>query len=71
MDSGITPQVLSAQRLRPYLPVILAHPRWPLGTNLVEGINNKIKVIDRTAYRNRGDACCIRRIRAELPGVGR
>ncbi|SPK77287.1 protein of unknown function (plasmid) [Cupriavidus taiwanensis] len=28
---------------------ILAHS-WPLGTNLVEGINNRIKVIKRMAY---------------------
>ena len=29
---------------------ILAHCRWPLDTNLVEGINNKTKVIKRMAY---------------------
>jgi hypothetical protein len=32
------------------LPGILAHCRWPLNTNLVEGINKKIKVIERMAY---------------------
>ena len=45
-----------AKRLRPYLPGILAHCRWPLGTNLIEGINNKIKVIKRMAYGFRDDA---------------
>lgn len=39
-----------ARNLRPYLPGIRAHCRWPLDTNLVEGINNKIKVIKRMAY---------------------
>ncbi len=29
---------------------ILAHCRWLLGTNLVEGINNKIKVVKRVTY---------------------
>jgi transposase len=41
--SDIGPLKLFAQRLKPYLPGILAHCRYPLGTNLVEGINNKIK----------------------------
>jgi transposase len=57
--------------LRPYLPGILAHCRWPLGTNLVEGINNKIKVIKRMAYGFRDDAYFFLKIRAAFPGVGR
>ena len=39
-----------ARNLRPPLPGILAHCRFPLGTDLIEGINNKIKVIKRAAY---------------------
>jgi transposase len=38
------------------VPRILAHSHWPLGTNLVEGINNKMKVIKRMAYGFRDDA---------------
>ena len=49
LRSRIPPLIRFARRLRPYLPGILAHCRWPLGTNLVEGINNKIKVIKRMA----------------------
>ena len=41
--------IKGARRPRPYLPRILAHCRWPLGTNLVKGINNKMKVIKRMA----------------------
>ncbi len=71
LASGIAPLVRFAQRLRPYLPGILAHCRWPIGTNLVEGINNKIKVIKRMAYGFRDDAYFFLKIRAAFPGVGR
>ena len=60
-----------AQRLRPYLPGILAHCRCPLGTNLIEGINNKIKVIKRMAYGFRDDAYFFLKIRAAFPGIRR
>lgn len=71
LRSRIPPLIRFAQRLRPYLPGILAHCRWPLGTNLVEGINNKIKVIKRMAYGFRDDAYFFLKIRAAFPGVGR
>jgi len=68
MSSGIAPLKLFAQRLRPYLRGILAHCRWPLGTSLIEGINNTIKVIKRMAYGYRDDAYFFLRIRAAFPG---
>ena len=71
LRSRIEPLIRFARRLRPYLPGILAHCRWPLGTNLVEGINNKIKVIKRMAYGFRDDAYFFLKIRAAFPGVGR
>jgi len=71
LRSGIAPLIAFARRLRPYLPGILAHSRWPLGTNLVEGINNKIKVIKRMAYGFRDDAYFFLKIRAAFPGNGR
>ncbi|HEL3817970.1 TPA: transposase [Stenotrophomonas maltophilia] len=49
---------------------ILAHFRWLLGTNLVEEIYNKIKVIKRVTYGYRDDAYFLLRIRAALPRVG-
>jgi transposase len=56
------------QRLTPYLDGIIAHCRWPLGTNLIEGINNTIKVIKRMAYGFRDDRYFFLRIRAAFPG---
>jgi len=70
LRSGIAPLIAFARRLRPYLPGILAHSRWPLGTNLVEGINNKIKVIKRMAYGFRDDTYFFLKIRAAFPGNG-
>jgi transposase len=71
LRSGIRPLRHFAQKLRPYLPGILAHCRYPLGTNLIEGINNRIKVIKRMAYGFRDDAYFFLKIRAAFPGVGR
>ena len=70
MRSGLQPLRHFARCLEPYLPGILAHCRWPLGTNLVEGINNKIKVIKRIAYGFRDDAYFFLKIRAAFPGLG-
>lgn len=68
MSSGIAPLCQFARKLKPYLPGILAHTRWPLGTNLVEGINNRIKVIKRMAYGFRDDHYFFLKIRAAFPG---
>jgi transposase len=71
LRSGIGPLRRFARALRPYLQGILAHCRYPLGTNLIEGINNKIKVIKRMAYGFRDDAYFFLKIRAAFPGNGR
>jgi transposase len=68
LRSGIEPLRRFARALRPYLSGILAHCRYPLGTNLIEGINNKIKVIKRMAYGFRDDAYFFLKIRAAFPG---
>ena len=68
MRSRIAPLKAFARNLKPYVPGILAHCRWPLGTNLIEGINNKIKVIKRMAYGFRDDAYFFLKIRAAFPG---
>ncbi|NZA27569.1 ISL3 family transposase [Luteimonas sp. SJ-92] len=70
LRSGLEPLKVFVRRLEPYLPGILAHCRWPLGTNLVEGINNRIKVIKRVAYGYRDDAYFFLKIRAAFPGLG-
>jgi transposase len=71
MGSGIEPLRRFARNLEPYLNGILAHCLWPLGTNLIEGINNKIKVIKRIAYGFRDDNYFFLKIRAAFPGIGR
>ena len=68
MRSRIEPLKAFARSLKNYLPGILSHCRWPLGTNLVEGINNKIKVIKRMAYGYRDDDYFFLKIRAAFPG---
>lgn len=68
IHSRIEPLKLFARRLKPYLPGILAHCRWPLNTSVLEGINNKIKVIKRMAYGFRDDLYFFLRIREAFPG---
>jgi len=70
LRSDIGPLQYFARKLRPYLDGILAHCRYPLGTNLIEGINNRIKVIKRMAYGFRDDAYFFLKIRAAFPGNG-
>lgn len=69
--SRIAPLIGFAKKLKSYLPGILSHCRWPLHTSLLEGINNKIKVIKRMAYGFRDDAYFFLKIRAAFPGHGR
>lgn len=66
--SRIEPLKRFAKRLKNYLPGIVAHCRWPLHTSLLEGINNKIKVIKRMAYGFRDDDYFFLKIRAAFPG---
>ena len=68
MRSRIEPLKAFARKLKEYLPGILAHCRWPLHTSLLEGINNKIKVIKRMAYGYRDDEYFFLKIRAAFPG---
>jgi len=68
MSSRIEPLKTFARRLKPFVAGIIAHCRYPLGTNLIEGINNTIKVIKRMAYGYRDDHYFFLRIRAAFPG---
>lgn len=67
--SRIEPLKRFARRLKEYLPGILAHCRWPLHTSLLEGMNNKIKVIKRIAYGFRDNEYFFLKIRAAFPGI--
>jgi transposase len=66
--SKIEPLKRFARSLRDCLDGILAHCRWPLHTGLLEGINNRIKVIKRMAYGFRDDQYFFLKIRAAFPG---
>lgn len=69
--SRIEPLKRFARSLKAYLPSILAHCHYPLHTSLLEGINNKIKVIKRMAYGYRDDDYFFLKIRQAFPGNGR
>ncbi len=64
MESAIAPLVTFAPKLQQYLSGILAHAEWPLHTSLLEGFNNRIKVIKRIAYGFRDDDYFFLKIRA-------
>ena len=66
--SRIEPLKKFARNLKQRIGGVLAHCRWPFGTSLLEGINNKIKVIKRMAYGFRDDDYFFLRIRATFPG---
>ena len=68
--SRIEPLKGFARKLKGYLEGILNHCRWPLNTSVLEGINNKIKVIKRIAYGFRDDEYFFLKIRAAFPGDG-
>ena len=69
--SRIKPLVKFAKALKEYIEGIIAHCRYRLHTSLIEGINNKIKVIKRMAYGYRDDEYFFLRIRAAFPGIPR
>lgn len=69
MESKIKPLMLFAQRLQGYLQGIINHCVWPLHTGILEGINNKIKVIKRMAYGFRDHDYFFLKIRAAFPGI--
>jgi transposase len=70
VQSRIEPLQIFARRLAEYVTGILSHCRWPLHTSVLEGINNKIKVIKRMAYGFRDDEYFFLKIRAAFPGIG-
>ncbi|MFO0906975.1 MAG: ISL3 family transposase [Isosphaeraceae bacterium] len=66
--SRIAPLKKFARNLKARLDGVLAHCQWPLHTSLLEGINNKIKVVKRMAYGFRDDDYFFLKIRAAFPG---
>jgi transposase len=68
--SRIEPLKAFARNLKCHIDGVLAHCTYPLHTSLIEGINNKIKVIKRMAYGFRDDDYFFLKIRAAFPGIG-
>ncbi len=66
--SRIEPLKTFARHLKAKLTGILAHCRYPLHTSLLEGINNKIKVLKRMAYGYRDDDYFFLKIMDAFPG---
>ena len=71
MESAIEPLILFAKQLRPYINAIIASATHPLNTSVIEGINNRIKVIKRMAYGFRDNDYFFLKIKADFPGLPR
>ena len=69
LSSQIAPLVGFAKNLAKRIDGILSHCRWRLNTSVLEGINNKIKVLKRIAYGYRDEAYFFLKIRAAFPGI--
>lgn len=67
-SSGIEALGRFAKRLAPYLEGILSSARHRLNTSVLEGMNNRIKVIKRMAYGYRDTEYFFLKIRAAFPG---
>ncbi|MEO4049023.1 ISL3 family transposase [Pseudomonas sp. CAU 1711] len=70
-DSGLAPLQRFAKNLRRYICGILASARFPMHTSLLEGVNNRIKVIKRMAYGFRDSDYFFLKIKAAFPGKAR
>jgi transposase len=68
-QSGIAALMRFADRLALKLEYIVNHADYPLHTSVVEGINNKIKVMKRMAYGYRDEEYFFLKIRAAFPGI--
>lgn len=67
LESGLKPLLAFARKLLPYLRGILASAKYPLNTSVLEGMNNKIKVIKRMAYGYRDTEYFFLKIKHAFP----
>lgn len=70
-ESELAPLQRFARNLRRYTRGILASALFPMHTSLLEGVNNKIKVIKRMAYGFRDKEYFFLKIKAAFPGKPR
>ena len=68
LASRLPALVAFARHLAARLDGVLSHCRYPLHTSLLEGINNRIKVLKRMAYGYRDEDYFFLKIRAAFPG---
>lgn len=71
MESGLKPVIAFAKRLSGYVEGIAASALYRLNTSVLEGMNNRIKVIKRMAYGYRDSAYFFLKIKAHFPGKAR
>ena len=71
MESGLKPLITFARRLKLYIEGIIASARFRLQTSVLEGMNNRIKVIKRMAYGYRDTDYFFLKIKAAFPGKAR
>jgi len=71
LQSKVAPLIRFAKLLKPYLSGVIPHSLYPLHTSLLEGINNKIKVIKRMPYGFLDDEYFFLKIRSAFSGIGR
>ena len=71
MESGIAPLKAFARNLTKRIDGVLAQCRWKLNTSVLEGMNNKVKVLKRMAYGFRDDDYFFLKIKAAFPGKAR
>jgi transposase len=71
LESQLEPVIRFAKRLRKYLRGILASAIYPMNSSILEGVNNRIKVIKRMAYGFRDSAYFFLKIKSAFPGKPR
>jgi transposase len=67
-ESGLEAVQRFARRLSGYVAGIVASATYPLNTSVLEGMNNRIKVIKRMAYGYRDNDYFFLKIKAAFPG---
>lgn len=71
LESEIAAVIKFAKRLRIYVRGIIASAIYPMNSSILEGVNNRIKVIKRMAYGFRDSAYFFLKIKDAFPGKAR
>jgi transposase len=67
LESKLPSLIRFTENLNEKIDFIISHSLYPLGTNILEGVNNRIKVIKRMAYGFRDDRYFFLKIRSAFP----